>query len=107
MLDFVELQVFPNMPSWATLLKYTPDQHFMEYLKNRVCMDLINIKVTFDLDFDLGSQKECHKWIPEVRFVRKDGIAHEYSFIVEKVMICLLLGFWRIARVPQNVQLGN
>ena len=29
--------------------------------------------------------------IPEVRFVRKDGIAHASSFIIETVMICLVL----------------
>ena len=52
-------------------------------------MDLINIKVTFDLDFDLGSKKYRQKLIPEVRFVRKDGIAHE-TLLFKKNMICLL-----------------
>ena len=38
---------------------------------------------TFDLDFDFGSHKYCQKLIPEVRFVRKDGI--------EQVNLALLL----------------
>ena len=66
MLDFDELQEFPEMSSWATLLKCTLDQQFMEHLKlchicntieNRIFTGLININVTFDLDFDLGSHK--------------------------------------------------
>ena len=32
-LDFGELQEFPKLFSWATLLKCTPDQQFMEHLK--------------------------------------------------------------------------
>ena len=33
LLDFDELQEFPEMSSWTTLLKCTPDQQFMEHLK--------------------------------------------------------------------------
>ena len=33
MLDFDELQEFPKMSSWATLLKCTPDQQLMKHLK--------------------------------------------------------------------------
>ena len=32
-LDFDELQEFPKMSSWVTLLKCTLDQQFMEHLK--------------------------------------------------------------------------
>ena len=32
-LDFDELQEFSKMSSWATLLKYMPNQQFMEHLK--------------------------------------------------------------------------
>ena len=35
MLDFDELQEFPKISSRATLLKCTPDQQFMEYLKSK------------------------------------------------------------------------
>ena len=30
---FYELQEFPKMSSWATVLKCKPDQQFMEHLK--------------------------------------------------------------------------
>ena len=60
MLDFDELQEFPKMSSWATLWKCTPDQQFMEHLK--LChrhhhrkSHIQGRKLTFDLDFDIGS----------------------------------------------------
>ena len=66
MLDFGELQEFPKMSSWATLLKCTLDQQFMEHFKlchmhhhrkPHIHTELIHIKVIFDLDFGLGSHK--------------------------------------------------
>ena len=62
MLDFDELHEFPKISSWATLGKCTPDQQFMEHLK--LCHmhhhrkpHIQGRKVTFDLDFDLGSRR--------------------------------------------------
>ena len=59
MLDFGELQEFPEMPIWATLLQCTPMEHLKLChmritLENRIFTDLINIKLTFNLDVDLG-----------------------------------------------------
>ena len=62
MLDFDELQEFPKISSWATLEVHARSavygaSHIIICitLENRTFKDLINIKVTFDLDFDLGS----------------------------------------------------